>query len=149
MIVTAEPYYSVTQPSDVVIMENMVTPATVGRVEEVNATYELLPRKPFTYDASAPRPAGGAPVSQAEYDAILAIYQAQNAIQIAESQDAQRYSPERIARAHQLLEKAKGYPKSLSKEIVSIAREATQIAEDSRLIAVKRAAAEKAAEPQK
>lgn len=139
MIVTAEPYYSVTQPSDVVIMENAVTPATIGRVEEVNATYELLPRKPYTYDPNKPKLADAAPVSQAEYDAILAIYQAQNAIQIAESQDAERYSPDRLARARQLLEKAKGYPKSLSKEIVALAREATQIAEDSRLIAVKRA----------
>jgi hypothetical protein len=149
MIVTAEPYYSVTQPSDVVVLENAVTPATVGRVEEVNATYELLPRKPYTYDPNVRKPTDAAPVSQAEYDAILAIYQAQNAIQIAESQDAQRYSPDRLARARQLLEKARGYPKSLSKEIVSIAREATQVAEDSRLIAVKRAAAEKSAAEQK
>jgi hypothetical protein len=149
MIVTAEPYYSVAQPSDVVIMENVVTPGTVGRVEEVNATYELLPRKPYTYDPNVPKPADAAPVSQAEYDAILAVYQAQNAIQIAESQHAQRYSPERLARARQLLEKARGYPKHLSKDIVSIAREATQVAEDSRLIAVKRAAEERSADEQK
>jgi hypothetical protein len=148
MIVTAEPYYSVTQPSDVVVMENVVEPGTVGKIQEVNATYELLPRKPYTFDANAVRPAGAEPVSQAEYDAILAIYQAQNAIQIAESQNAQRYSPDRMARARQLLEKARGYPKNLSKEIVSIAREATQIAEDSRLIAVKRAESEQAAQGQ-
>jgi hypothetical protein len=147
MIVTAEPYFSVSQPSDVVVMENVVEPGTVGKIEEVNATYELLPRKPYTYELNPRKTLDEGPaVSRAEYDAILALYQAQNAIQIAESQNAQRYSPERLARARQLYEKAKGYPKSLSKEIVSVAREAAQIAEDSRVIAVKRAAEESASE---
>src|SRR5580692_8275871 len=42
MIVTAEPYYAVTQPSDVVVMENLVRPTTQGVVENINAKYELL-----------------------------------------------------------------------------------------------------------
>ena len=45
MIVTAEPYYSVSQPSDVVVLENRVGSETVGRVEEVNASYEFLHRR--------------------------------------------------------------------------------------------------------
>ena len=44
LIVTAEPYFAVTQPSDVVVMENFVTKDTVGTIEEVDAKYELLPR---------------------------------------------------------------------------------------------------------
>jgi flagellar motor protein MotB len=127
-------------------MENVVVPGTVGKVEEVNATYELLPRKDFTWTAGSQAPATGKPVSKQEYDAILALYQAQNAIQIAEAQEAQRYAPESLARARQLYEQARGYPSHLSKEIVAIARQAAQTAEDSRIVATKRAEAERAAQ---
>lgn len=143
MIVTAEPYYSVVQPSDVVVMENVVTRDTLGKVQEVNATYELLPRKPYTYNADSPSAGSGLrPVSQEQYEAILALYQALNAIQIAQAQGADRYASNHIARARDLYNKARGFPSHLSKEVVSMAREATQIAEDSRAIAAKRAAME-------
>jgi flagellar motor protein MotB len=150
LIVTAEPYYAVTQPSDVVVMENQVGPNTIGKVEEVNATYELLPRKPYTYDpeAHATAASGRTPVSKREYDSIVALYQALNAIQIAEAQHAGRYAPERLARARELYNQARAYPPSQSKEVVSMAREATQIAEDSRAIALRRAAEERDAQRQ-
>ena len=48
MIVTAEPYYAVTQPSDVVVMENVVRQDTRGVIETINARYELLPRGTYT-----------------------------------------------------------------------------------------------------
>src|SRR5579862_3054161 len=44
MIVTAEPYFAVTQPSDVVVMENEVRADTIGSVEEVDAKLDLLQR---------------------------------------------------------------------------------------------------------
>jgi hypothetical protein len=147
LIITAEPYYSVSRPSDVVVMENVVTRDTVGNVQEVNATYELLPRKPYTHDmAQQAVVPTGQPVSQSQYESLTNLYQALNAIQIAQAEGADRYAPEQLARARQLYNKARGYPVSLSKEIVSLAREATQIAEDSRAIAVKRASAERAAQ---
>jgi flagellar motor protein MotB len=149
MIVTAEPYYSVTQPSDVVVMENVVGRGTIGKVEEVNATYELLPRKPYTFDPAAQPKAETRLVSKEQHESITALYQALNAIQIAQSQGADKYAPERINRARALYEKARGFPVHLSKEIVSMAREAAQIAEDSRAIAVKRAQAEREAEEQR
>ncbi|HYI94236.1 MAG TPA: anti-sigma factor, partial [Bryobacteraceae bacterium] len=145
MIVTAEPYYSVTQPSDIVVMENFVGPGTVGKVQEVNATYELLPRKPYTFDMSAQPKAGDRAVGKEEYEATVALYQALNAIQIATSQQGDKYAPDQMARARAAYNKARGYPISLSKEIVSLAREATQIAEDGRSIAARRALMEKAA----
>jgi outer membrane protein OmpA-like peptidoglycan-associated protein len=146
MIVTAEPYFSVTQPSDIVVMENMVGPGTVGKIQEVNATYELLPRKPFTYDMNAQPKASDRLVGKQEYEATVALYQALNAIQIAQSQGADRYAPEQMTRARAVYNKARGYPVNLSKEIVSLAREATQIAEDSRAIATRRAEAERLAQ---
>lgn len=149
MIVTAEPYYSVTQPSDAVVMENRVGRGTIGNVQEVNATYELLPRKSFTYEAGKqPAATAGTMVSEDQYEAVNALYQALNAIQIAQSQEADKYAPERLARARDIYNKARAYPAHLTKEIVSMAREAAQIAEDSRAIAVKRSQAEKDAEEQ-
>jgi len=44
LIVTAEPYFAVSQPSDVVVLENVVRKDTVGKVEEIDASYELLER---------------------------------------------------------------------------------------------------------
>jgi outer membrane protein OmpA-like peptidoglycan-associated protein len=146
MILTAEPYYSVTQPSEVVVMENVVGPGTIGKIEEVNATYELLPRKPFTFAPGSQPKVPTTEVSKEQYESITALYQALNAIQIAQSQGADRYAASHLARARELYNKARAYPVSLSKEIVSMARAATQIAEDSRAIAVKRAAAQKAAD---
>jgi flagellar motor protein MotB len=142
LIVTAEPYFSVTQPSDVVVMENAVRPDTVGKVEQVNATYELLQRKEYTYSYGATRPAAssGPAVSMDEYEAVTAVFQAKNAIEIASAAGADRYAPERLARAERLFEQARHLPlKRLNEEIVSTARESAQIAEDARLIALKRA----------
>src|ERR1044072_1928114 len=44
LVVTAEPYYSVTRPSGLVVMENGVRKDTVGKIEEMDAKYELLKR---------------------------------------------------------------------------------------------------------
>ena len=142
LIVTAEPYYSVTQPSDVVVMENVLRPDTVGKVEQVNARYELLPRKGFTFDPSAPVPgaASGEKLSMDQYEAVVAIYQAQNAIQIARVAGADHYAPETFQKAQQLYRNAEYYrdKKADSKTIVMTAREAAQAAEDARAIAAKR-----------
>jgi hypothetical protein len=141
LIVTAEPHFSVSRPSDAVVMENAVRPDTIGKIEEVNATYELLPRKQFTYDKDAPVAQSGRSVSREEYDSLAAIYQAQNAIQLAESHGASEYAAERLARARDLFNEAKGYSKSQRKQMIATAREATQVAEDARRIAEQRASA--------
>lgn len=144
LIVTAEPYFSVTQPSNVVVMENVVRPDTVGKVQEVDATYELLPRdKSFVYEPGKTIPEGPA-VSMNQYEATLAIYQAQNAIQHAQTAGADKFAPDRVAKAQELLHaaQAQSYDKRSSKEVVAIAREAAQTAEDARVIAMKRATAE-------
>ena len=139
LIVTAEPYYAVARPSGVVVLENIVTRDTIGQVREVNATYELLPRQPYTYETSVHQTAAkGQEVSPEQYESILALYQALNAIQIAQSQGADDHARAQMARARELYNRARTFPVHLSKEIVSMAREATQIAEDSRAIAAKR-----------
>ena len=44
LIVTAEPYYAVRQPSNVIVLENVVRADTKGTAEAVNAKYELMER---------------------------------------------------------------------------------------------------------
>jgi len=150
LIVTAEPYFSVTTPSDVVVMENRVRPDTTAKVEQVNATYELLPRKAYTYNMAAAPAAGtsmgGRAVSQGEYEAIVARYEAQSAIQSAIAAGATQYAPERLARAQEQLAAAQRMSaKEFSKDVVAGAREAAQTAEDARTIAVRRANEERVA----
>jgi hypothetical protein len=82
------------------------------------------------------------------YEALLAIYQAQNAVQIAQSIGAERYAAESLAKAQRLLQTARGYydNKGDSKSIVQTARQAAQTAEDARLITIAKQERESAAE---
>jgi hypothetical protein len=141
LLVTAEPYFSVTVPSDVVVMENVLRPETVGQVQQVNVKYELMPRNAYTFDKSA-RPANeGRPmVSMDEYESLSALYQAQNALQNAKYVGADQYAADTYAKADGLYRQAQSYQsqKGSSRQVVTTAREATQAAEDARIITLKR-----------
>jgi hypothetical protein len=144
LIVTAEPYYSVTRPSGVVVLENAVRPDTIGGVEQVNAKYELMPRKQYNYtlppsDTSAAIDSTKK-VSMDQYEALTELYQAQNAVQIALSAGADRYAADTYNKAVQLLHEAQDRQarKMTMRMVVTTAREATQTAEDARAISVKR-----------
>jgi flagellar motor protein MotB len=144
MMVTAEPYYSVTLPSDVVVAENLVRPDTIGTREEVSARYELLPRGQYTLNVPpaqlhSPGPETGK-LSYDRYEAVLELYQAENAVQIAQSLGAGQFAPESFNKAVTLLSQARDMSarKMDTHAIVSAAREATQMAEDARTIAIRR-----------
>ena len=144
LMVTAEPYYAVTTPSDVVVLENIVRPDTIGRVEEVAAKYELLPRGQYTLNISPNQLRTVGPEAEAlpydRYEAVLEMYQAQNAIQIARSLGADRYASDTLSKAETLLGEAQSLQtrKQDTHMIVSRAREAAQMAEDARIVTVKR-----------
>ncbi len=145
LIVTAEPYFAVTEPGNVVVLENAPRPDTAGKVEEVAAKYELLPRSGGavamrTVDAYPTAPAGGKTIPLDQYEALLALYQARNAVQIARSQGADRYAADTLREAEQLYEQARKLhaDKAGSKRVAMIAREAAQKAEDARTIARRR-----------
>ena len=141
LIITAEPYYSVTRPSDVVVLENVVRPDTAGKVEAIEARYELLQRGTYTFDPqAAAASAGGKKVSLDEYEALLELYQARNAVQIARSIGADRYAAETYRKAEQLLQQAEEQQRGKAghKTVVMTARQAAQTAEDARLIATRR-----------
>ena len=136
LIVTAEPYFAVTQPSDVVVMENFVRQDTVGTIEQVDAKYELLQRGQYTLNVN---PADIKPV-RLNSKVPLELYEARNAVQIARWTGAERYAPDTYQKAVQGLENAEGYltGKAGSKPIGTVAREAVQMAEDARIITVKK-----------
>jgi flagellar motor protein MotB len=143
MIVTAEPYAAVRQPSDVVVMENQLRPDTAGSTETVNAKYELLPRGQYTWhvsDGLSAELAAAPKVSEREFETLTELYQAENAVGVAGSAGAQQYAPDTFAQAQLLLREAQHMhtAKADSHRIVEIARQASQTAEDARMITVQR-----------
>src|SRR5579864_5174829 len=136
LIVTAEPYFAVTQPSDVVVMENVIRPDTRGTIEPVEAKYELLKRGQYVLNVN---PAEIKPV-RLDRNVPLELYEARNAVQIARWTGASEYAGETFQKATGGLSNAEGYlnRKAGRKPIATAAREAVQMAEDSRIITVKK-----------
>jgi outer membrane protein OmpA-like peptidoglycan-associated protein len=133
LIVTAEPYYAVTQPSDLIVMENVVRTDTVGKIETVDAKYELLQRGQYQRMAN--------PLNlKADRKLPLELYEARNAVQIARAVGADRFAADTFQKAEKSLSEAEAYQKRNAgrKPVTMTAREAVQVAEDSRAIAVKR-----------
>jgi len=144
LIVTAEPYAAVRQPSDVVVLENQVRPDTIGTIEPIQVRYELMPRHGYTYNIPADVKAAegnGPMVSMSDYETTIEIYQALNAVQIAQAAGAQRYAPDVIGKAQQELQNAQGLQsqKVDKSRVIAAAREASQTAEDARALTVQRA----------
>ncbi len=136
LIVTAEPYFAVTQPSDVVVMENFVRKDTTGTIEQVDAKFELLPRGQYVLNVN---PSDIAPL-QLDSRVPLELYEARNAVQIARWTGAQQYAADTFLKATQDLQNAEGYLQGRAgrKPIGTVAREAVQMAEDARIITVKK-----------
>ena len=140
LIVTAEPYASVRNPGDVVVLQNEIRPDTVGEIKPVMAKVELMPRGHYTWNVPASESAGAAnapKVSMSRYQAILQTYEAQNAIGIAGTAGAQKYAPDVLAKAQAELAQAQQLQSRKDNDdlIVQHARAATEIAEDARIIA--------------
>ena len=142
LIVTAEPYYAVRQPSNAVVIENVVRDDTKGTTEAVNAKYELMER-------------GGYIPKGYRFDPVilntrlpLEFFEARNALRIAESEGAEEYANDSYKHAVQLMNTADGYAmeKDLhKKELIAVSREAVQTAEDAREIAIKKMDGERVA----
>ena len=142
MIVTAEPYFAVNQPGNMVVMENVVTATTVGRQEDIEAKYELLGRG--TYSATNTK----------IQDAIFGIdrktprvlFEARNAVRIANLTAADKYAPSILAKATQQLRQAEeAYVQKRDKSVIeTLARETVGTAEEARVMAVKQKAEEDA-----
>ena len=134
LVMTAEPYYAVRQPSNVVVLENVIREDTKGSVQAINTKYELMER-------------GGYIPTGYKFDPVvlntrlpLEFFEARNALRIAESEGAATYATDSYQRAVKLMDKVDGYATSKHtdrKVMIATAREAVQTAEDARAIAVK------------
>jgi len=135
LVVTAEPYYAVRQPSNVVILENVVRDDTKGTTEAMNTKYELLER-------------GGYIPTGYKFDPVvlntklpLEFFEARKAIRIAESEGAEQYASDSYQHAVRLMDKvdADAVEKHTDrKAMIAVAREVVQTAEDARAITVKK-----------
>src|ERR1700761_6412007 len=143
LIVTAEPYFAVTTPSDLVVMQNTVTKdKTTGIIDTVNVHFNLLPRG--AYVQTAGQHANLNPVKPND-KSPLQLYEAINAIQIAEATGAAQYAPDILAKAKQELENAQALDnkKSQRKVMITYARGAVQDAEDARVSTLRKIQQEK------
>ncbi len=134
LIVTAEPYYAVRRPSNVVVLENAIRSDTVGATEVVDAKYELIDR-------------GGYIPTGYKFDPVvlsanlpLEFYEARNALRIAQSAGAERYAAPSYEKAVHQMDEADAVATTKhenKKTLISMSREVVQTAEDSREISVK------------
>jgi outer membrane protein OmpA-like peptidoglycan-associated protein len=135
LIITAEPYYAVRQPSNVVVLENVVRADTRGTAEAVNAKYELTER-------------GGYIPTGYQFDPVvrnarlpLEFFEARNALRIAKSEGAETYASDSYQHALQLMSSVDAYAAKRHvdiKALITVAREEVQTAEDAREIAIKK-----------
>jgi len=134
LIVTAEPYYAVRRPSNLVVLENAIRSDTVGATEAVDAKYELIDR-------------GGYIPTGYKFDPVilnaklpLEFFEARNALRIAQSSGAERYASTSYEKAVRQMNEADALATGKhenKKSLISLSREVVQTAEDAREIAVK------------
>ena len=136
LIVTAEPYFAVTQPSDLVVAENIVRRDTKGREEAIDVKYELLPKGLYAAQVQPLRDV----VYGIDSKAPLDLFEARNAVRIARAAKADQYASSSFAKAEADLKQAEDYyrRKQGKTPIGTVAREAVQTAEEARVISLKR-----------
>jgi outer membrane protein OmpA-like peptidoglycan-associated protein len=130
LIVTAEPYFAVTQPSDVVVAENFIRTDTAGTIQQVDANYQLLQRGQYVWNRTQYRPVRINPKGP------LQLAEAENAVEIARLAGAERYAADTFQKATIDLKNAEDFLNHghNHKESETNAREAAQMAEDARII---------------
>ena len=141
LILTAEPYYSVLYPSSQVVAENVIPTGVKGFEEPIDAKFDVLEGNQYTIDV----PANQLPSSQASPQVPLDLLEARNAVAIAKAAGAQQYAPDSLAKAEDMLQRAEDYyqRKQGRTPIGTAARGATQMAEDARVLTLRRKEQEK------
>jgi len=136
LIVTAEPYFGVTQPSDVVVMDNIVRQDTLGKIEQTSVKYDLLKRGTYTMTGTP----GRFHAVKTGKTVPLQLLEAENAVQIAQVANADQYAKDTFDSADNLLRQAEAYQarKAGSRPVIMTSREAVQNAETARILSLKR-----------
>lgn len=146
LILTAEPYFAVTRPSNITVLENEIRQDTKGWEQPISARYEATEKGEYTVDlASDQLPATR--LGEGRRKVPLTLLEARNAVAIAQATGAQQYAPDALAKAQADLDQSEDYlkHKQSSSAIGTVARGATQAAEDARILTIRRKADERAA----
>jgi len=133
IIVTAEPYFAVRVPSEMVILETGTRKNTKGKLFPVSE-YKLMKRGQY---AKLGNPLAMTP----DVERVpLEMYEARNAVDIAKSRGADKYAPEIFSKAQGSLDIAENAlaRNADKKQIVSTARQTVQFSEDARALAAQR-----------
>ena len=136
MVVTAEPYFAVSQPSDVVVLENSLREDTKGDVDVIQAKYDLLKRGTYLMNQDARQ----LKLKPLEPGAPLDLAEARNAVMLSRIAGADRYAGDTYQKAARLLTDAEDARarKRNNDAVMMPARQAVQTAEDARLIALQK-----------
>jgi outer membrane protein OmpA-like peptidoglycan-associated protein len=142
MIVTAEPYFAVQQPGNVVVLENVIPADTLSKVENIDAHYELLGRGVYSSSNTKIENA----IFGIDRKTPLELFEARNALRIARIALADKYAPAIMSKAEQQLKGAEDVYRSGrdKKSVDAAAREVVETAEEARVMAVKQKAEEDA-----
>lgn len=142
MIVTAEPYFAVTQPGNTVVLENVLGPETMGRVENIDAKFELIARGAYSSSNTKIENA----IFGIDRKTPTELFEARNAVRIAHIALADKYAASTVAKAEQQLKAAEdAYRGGRDRKTVeAAAREVVETAEEARVMAVKQKAEEDA-----
>jgi len=136
LIVTAEPYFSVTHPSNEIVAENVILQGTKGFEETIDAKFDVLEGGQYTIDV----PADQLPSARSQGDVPLDLLEARDAVMIAKAAAAEQYASSSIQKAEDMLQRAEDYyqRKQGRTPIGTAARGATQMAEDARVLTLRR-----------
>ena len=147
LIVTAEPDFAVAQPSDLIVAQNEIRRDTKGGIEPVDVTFQLISRDTYSSQVQ--------PIDSTVYEVSnktpIDLLEARNAVRIAKDSGADKYAPGELQKARDLLNRAEDYyrRKQGSGPIGTVAREATQTAEEARVMTIKRQEEEQAEQERK
>jgi len=136
LIVTAEPDFAVTQPSDLIVAQNEIRRDTKGGIEPVDVTFQLISHETYSSQVQ--------PINSDVYEVSnktpLDLLEARNAVRIAKDAGAQQYAAAELQKAQDSLNQAEDYyrRKQGSGPIGTVAREAAQTAEEARVMTIKR-----------
>jgi outer membrane protein OmpA-like peptidoglycan-associated protein len=135
LIVTAEPYFAVTQPSSLVVSENLLRSDTAGLEQQIQFSYELLGRDAYSSSNARINDA----IFGVDPRTPLELFEARNAVRIARNANAEKYAASALTSAeHSLATAENAYRNKAKSQVVTYARDAAQTAEDARVMSIKK-----------
>src|SRR5437016_10373322 len=142
MIAPPDPYSAATKPGNTVVLKTVSGPATLGKVENIDASYELIGRGSYSSSNTKIENA----IFGIDRKTPLELFEARNSVRIAHIALADRYAASTLAKAEQQLRNAEEIygRKSDKKSVIAAAREVVQTSEEARVMAVKQQAEEDA-----